>query len=129
VRADAVPNRLLFNRNEVMAASPFNGDRLTTWQVSQTLSQLNLAAEIRARRFGMLGELQVENGEPLVWLNFVNRLLQDASQVDQVMAIAIEPTYTAGPLKLRFVALQGDRVLFATEGAGTNPLPDRPTSP
>jgi uncharacterized protein (DUF3084 family) len=115
VFADIALNKEIFPENNVIAALSFDGEKLTPEDIQKNLDLLLSAAQFRARRTGVLGEIQVENGQLTTMVDFINQLNESKKDLKEIRAIASETTYTAGPLKLRLVALDQNNILFQTE--------------
>ena len=86
---------------------------MTSEQIRQRLDQLLAASQFRARRAGVLGDIQVGDGRILTLIRFIEQVNQYDQQLD-VKAIAAEVTYTAGPLKMQLVAIKNGQILFST---------------
>lgn len=115
VFADVALNERLFKQNQVIASGEIeNNNNLTQTIVQQQLDLLLATTQFRARRAGILGEIQVEEGSITTLSNFVEQLLQSEEIPDQIQAVAINTTYTIGPLKLRLIALRQGQILFST---------------
>lgn len=115
VFADAAPNQVVFQEGELLATIPVDASTLTNEEIRQRLEQLLAAAQFRARRAGILGNIQVGDGRIATILNFVERLEKHDQPLD-VKAFVQETTYAAGPLKIQLVASQNGQVLFTIEG-------------
>jgi len=115
VFADVALNERLFRQNQVIASGEIeNNNNLTQTLLQQQLDLLLATTQFRARRAGILGEIQVEEGSITTLSNFVEQLLQSEEIPDQIQAVAINTTYTIGPLKLRLIALRQGQILFST---------------
>jgi uncharacterized protein (DUF3084 family) len=73
------------------------------------------ASQFSARRAGILGNIQVEDGSIKTIFNFLEQLSQSQEIPDEIKAIASENTYTAGPLKLRLIAIKDGKIILSTE--------------
>jgi len=115
VFADVALNERLFRQNQVIASGAIeNNNNLTQTLLQQQLDLLLATTQFRARRAGILGEIQVEEGSITTLSNFVEQLLKSEEIPDQIQAVAINTTYTIGPLKLRLIALRQGQILFST---------------
>jgi uncharacterized protein (DUF3084 family) len=120
VVADVALNREIFVQDEVIAAVPIEPVTSSRMQIEDQLDLLLAAAQFRARRAGLLGDLQVGKGEQITTLaqlatltQFIEEMLQTPEPIDRIQAIATETTYTSGPLQLKLVALNNDKVVFS----------------
>jgi uncharacterized protein (DUF3084 family) len=114
VFADVAPNQIIFQQNEAIAAISVDLDEVSEQSLQNKLDLLFSASQFRARRAGILGNIQVEDGQIKTILNFIEKLIQTGEIPDEIKAIATETTYTVGPLKLRLVAMKNGQILFST---------------
>jgi uncharacterized protein (DUF3084 family) len=114
VFADVVPNQKVFNRDETIATISIDTESLTEDDFQKRLDTLLAASQFRARRAGILGNIQVEDGRIKTILNFIEEINQIEVTPDEIKAIASNPTYTIGPLKLRLIAIKDGKVIFST---------------
>ena len=82
---------------------------MTSYQVQQRVELLISASQFRAHNAGILENLQIDG----TFLRFISQLRQYNQPVD-IKAIAAEDTYTAGPLRVKLVAIQNGQVIFST---------------
>lgn len=121
VIADVALNREIFNRDEAIAAVSLDAATPSRTQLEDQLDLLLAASQFRARRAGLLGEIQVGEGEITTLeqigtlTQFIDQILKAEEPIDRIQAIATETTYTAGPLKLKLVAMQKGEVVFSTQ--------------
>lgn len=113
VFADAALNQIVFESGDVLAAVSADPSTMTNEEIRQRLDQLLAAAEFRARRAGVLGDIQVGDGRLITIIRFVEQLNQYEQPLD-VKAVAQESTSTSGPLKMQLVATQNGQVIFRT---------------
>jgi len=106
---DATRNQVVFSGGEVIATTTADPKTMTSYQLRERLEQLISASQFRARNAGILENLQIDG----TFIHFISQLSQYNQPVD-IKAIAIEDTYTAGPLKVRLVAIQNGQVIFST---------------
>jgi len=107
--ADAARNILVFSEGEVLATTTADPKTMTSYQLRQRLDLLISASQFRARNAGIVESVQIDG----TFLRFVGQLRQSAQPLD-IKAIAAEDTYTAGPLRVRLVAVQDGKVVFST---------------
>ncbi len=114
VFADVVLNREIFKAGQTIAKISLNGETIKPQELQQRLDLLLAASRFRARRAGILGEIQVEDVSSVAMFNFLVELSQSEERPEQIKAVALETTHTAGPLKLRLLAMRNGEVLFST---------------
>jgi uncharacterized protein (DUF3084 family) len=112
VFADAAVNRVIFDAGDVLAAVSADSSTMTNQEIQRRLDQLLAASEFRARRAGVLGEIQL-GGNRATQIRFIEQL-DRYEQPLEVKVIAQEPTYTSGPLRMQLVATQNGQVVFST---------------
>lgn len=112
VFGDAVRNQALFLAGDIIAAKSIEPARLSTEELSQSISQLVAASNFRARRAGVLSEgVQIDRLQ--AWSSFIEQLRQYQTPIE-VRVVAAEVTYTVGPLKIELVAIQDGQVVLRT---------------
>lgn len=77
--------------------------------MQQRLEQLLSASQFRARNAGIVEDIQIEGA----FIRFIAQLKQYDQPLD-IKALAAEETYTAGPLKVKLVAIQNGQIIFST---------------
>ncbi|MGF1478220.1 MAG: DUF3084 domain-containing protein [Cyanophyceae cyanobacterium] len=112
VFADLTPNREIFDAGEEIATVSVDVD-MNQEDLQKRLDLLLSASRFRARSAGVLGEIEIEDGLGNL-VNFVELLNQSDQAIEELQAVALDNTNTAGPLKLRLIAIQDGRVLFST---------------
>lgn len=113
VVVDIAPNKRVFRAQEAIATLPIESST-TPEQMQERLDLLLAACQFRARRGGLLGEIQVEDGRIFTITRFIEQMIASPETFDQIQAIALDNTNTAGPLKLKLIALQNGKVAFST---------------
>ncbi|NEO81401.1 DUF3084 domain-containing protein [Moorena sp. SIO4G3] len=113
VFADAALNQVVFKGGDILATISTNPSTMTNEQIRKRLDQLLAASEFRARRAGILGDIQVGDGRLTTLINFIEQL-EKYGQPLNVKAIAQETAYTAGPLKMQLVASYNGEDVFKT---------------
>jgi uncharacterized protein (DUF3084 family) len=113
VFADAALNQVVFEAGDVLAAISADSSTMSNEEIRKRLDQLLAASQFRARRAGILGDIQVGDGRLLTLIRFIEQLDQSDQLLD-VKAVAQEVTYTAGPLKMQLVAIKDGQVVFRT---------------
>lgn len=114
VFADVAPNKIIFDRGEVVATVSLDTTKETQEDLQQRFDLLISAAQFRARRAGILGEIKIGDGNLTNLIRFFEDLKQSDLSIDEIKAIVDERTYTAGPLKLRLIALKNGEIVFST---------------
>ncbi|MEB3160369.1 MAG: DUF3084 domain-containing protein [Synechocystis sp.] len=109
---DVVPNRQVFQEGEVIGTISLESSDFSEVDIQKRLDYLLAAAQFRARREGILGPIQVEDGRIKTLIDFIEQLRNADTQPTEVKAIAAADTAVIGPLKIRIVALKGDEILF-----------------
>jgi len=115
VFADVVPNLLVYQEGTSVATTNFDSAVLSEELTQQRLEQLLSVVELRSRRTGLAGAIEVEDGKLTTFLRFVSQLSQ-LGQDAEIRAIVLNATYTAGPLKLRLIAIKDGRVILSSQG-------------
>ncbi|MEH2410799.1 DUF3084 domain-containing protein [Nostoc sp.] len=107
--ADTARNQLVFSGGAVLATTTTDSKTMTSYQLQQRLEILISASQFRARNAGIIENVQVEG----TFLRFVSQLRQ-YNQPLEIKAIAAEDTYTAGPLRVKLVAIVNGKIIFST---------------
>jgi uncharacterized protein (DUF3084 family) len=107
--ADTARNQLVFSGGAVLATTTADSKTMTSYQLQQRLEILISASQFRARNAGIVEDVQVEG----TFLRFVAQLRQ-YNQPLEIKAIAAEDTYTAGPLRVKLVAIVNGQIIFST---------------
>jgi uncharacterized protein (DUF3084 family) len=107
--ADIARNQLVFSGGAVLATTTADSKTMTSYQLQQRLEILISASQFRARNAGIVENVQVEG----TFLRFVSQLRQ-YNQPLEIKAIAAEDTYTAGPLRVKLVAIVNGKIIFST---------------
>ncbi len=107
--ADASLNQVVFSGGEILASTIADPQTMTPYQLRQRVELLISASQFRARNAGILETLQIDG----TFLRFLAEL-RNYNQAIEIKAIAATDTYTAGPLKVKLVAIKDGQVLFST---------------
>ncbi|QLE58977.1 DUF3084 domain-containing protein [Nostoc sp. TCL26-01] len=107
--ADTARNVLVFSGGEVLATTTADPKTMTSYQLRQRLDLLISASQFRARNAGIVEGVQIDGA----FVRFIS-LLGQVSQPIEIKAIATEDTYTAGPLRVKLVAIQNGQIIFST---------------
>lgn len=106
---DATLNQIVFRGGELLATTTADPNTMTSYQMRQRLDLLISASQFRARNAGILNDIQIDS----TFLRFLAQLRQYQQPVE-IRAIAAEDTYTAGPLRVKLIAIQNGQVIFST---------------
>ncbi len=115
VFADVVPNQQVFQKKEIISQVSIDTNRRNEAEIQKRLDLLLSAAQFRARRSGIVGPIQVEEGQIKTLISFIEKVSQSSASIDEIQAIALGDTYTVGPLKLRLLAMDRGEVIFSSE--------------
>ncbi|MGL5876891.1 MAG: DUF3084 domain-containing protein [Xenococcaceae cyanobacterium] len=115
VFVDLAPNREIFKIGDVLASISVENNASDRDEIEKKLDWLFAASKFRAERAGVLGELQLGEGQVSNYLNFMTQLTQSGQSFDEIKAIVSQTTYTSGPLKIRLVALLNGQEVFSTQ--------------
>jgi uncharacterized protein (DUF3084 family) len=107
--ADTARNELVFSEGAVLATTTADSKTMTSYQLQQRLEILISASQFRARNAGIIENVQVDG----TFLRFINQLRQ-YNQPLEIKAIAANDTYTAGPLRVKLVAIVNGQIIFST---------------
>jgi len=107
--ADAARNMLVFSVGQVLATTSTDMKNMSIYQLRQRLDLLISASQFRARNAGIVENVEVDG----TFLRFFMQLEQ-STQPLEIKAIASENTYTAGPLRIKLVAILNGQVVFST---------------
>lgn len=114
VFADISLNQQIFEQEQEIATVSVDSETMTSEELQQRLDLLLSASQFRARSAGVVGDIQVENGSLRIISDFLTRLANTTEPLEEIKAIASETTYTAGPLKLRLVAISKGKEIFSS---------------
>ena len=114
VFADIVLNQKVFNEDETIATVSIDSSNLTEENIQKRLDLLLAATQFRARRAGVIGNIQVEDGRLKTVVDFIEEVSNWEEGLDEIKAIAAEDTYTIGPLKIRLIGIKDGEVLLGT---------------
>lgn len=114
VFADVAPNKLIFKEDENIATISMELSNFTEEDIQKRLDYLLSAAQFRARREGVLGSIQVEDGRIKTLIKFIEDISSTNQRPDEIRVVATNNTFTVGPLKLRLIALKNGEIIFGT---------------
>jgi uncharacterized protein (DUF3084 family) len=112
VFADISLNKKIYARDQLIAKVSIEPENITETELQERLDFLLAVSQFRARRSGVLGTIQVGDGNLISVLNLINKIQEYGEPIDEIQAIATETTYTSGPLFISLVVLKdGEEVL------------------
>lgn len=114
VFADLALNQQVFTAGEEIATVSIDSQNITRNEVQERLNWLLAVSKFRAQRAGTLGDIEIGDNQIESIVNFVNQITQAEEPVNEIKAVVVENTYTAGPLKLNFVVMRDGKVIFST---------------
>ena len=114
VFADVAPNKLIFPADETIATISMDASNFSEEDIQKRLDLLLSAAQFRARREGILGGIQVEDGRVKTLIKFIEDISNTENRPDEIRVVTATNTYTVGPLKLRLIALKNGKIIFGT---------------
>lgn len=114
VFADVTPNQKVYQEGQPIAAVSIDSGNMTEQEIQKRLDLLLSAAQFRARSQGVLGQISLEDGSLKKVIQFIEQINSSGEPLDEIQAIASETTYTAGPLKIRLVAIRDGKIVFST---------------
>ena len=114
VFADVAPNKLIFPATEIIATISMDASNFSEEDIQKRLDLILSAARFRARREGILGGIQVEDGRVKTLIKFIEDISSTENHPDEIRVVTSTDTYTVGPLKLRLIALKDGEIIFET---------------
>ncbi|MGL6337940.1 MAG: DUF3084 domain-containing protein [Waterburya sp.] len=114
VFADIALNQQVFKAGEEIATISLDSQGISRQEVQERLNWLLAVSKFRAQRAGILGEIEIGDNKIENLVSFVNEITQATEPVNEIKAIVVENTYTAGPLKLNFVVMRNGKIIFST---------------
>ena len=115
---DVSLNRIVFPAGEVIASTAADPETLTERELRERINLLLSASQFRARQSGIVNDNIEVPIDSLV--GFLREVLSYGRPL-VIQAVALEPAYTVGPLRLAFVARNNDdAILFRSDAP---PLP------
>jgi uncharacterized protein (DUF3084 family) len=114
VFADIAVNQEIFKAGDEIATVSIDSERLTRSEVQERLNWLLAVVKFRAQRAGALGDIQIGDGQVATIVDFIDKITESEESVDEIQALVVETTYTAGPLKLNLVVIHNGKIVFST---------------
>lgn len=114
VFVDVAPNRVVFQAGDVVASTSADPATMTEDQIRERLDLLIAASLFRVRRAGIVADkIQIGDDRIETLTRFLEQLKQSKQPID-VQVVTSDITYTAGPVKMDLIAIQGGQVIFRT---------------
>lgn len=110
VFADLTLNQQIFAAGEDIATVSIDSATTTNADIQERLDWLLAASKFRAQRAGIVGDLQVEDGQLSTLIKFIEKITSLDNSLGEIKALVAETTYTSGPLKLNLVLIQDGQI-------------------
>jgi uncharacterized protein (DUF3084 family) len=121
VFADLALNEQVFRAGAEIATVAIDSKTKDRDDIQDRLDWLLSVSKFRAQRAGILGEIQVGDGQIVTLVNFIEDIERfivaepsTGNSLPEIKAIATETTYTAGPLKLNLVVVKDGKIILNT---------------
>ena len=114
VFADITPNEKIFQAGESIATVSVDSGQMNRQEIQERLDWLLAASKFRAQRAGIIGDLQVGDGQITTIINFIDMIAESEEPLGEIKAVAAETTYVAGPLKLNLVVVKDGVIVLST---------------
>ncbi|ELS04314.1 hypothetical protein Xen7305DRAFT_00040430 [Xenococcus sp. PCC 7305] len=111
VFADLTLNQKVFTAGEDIATVSIESSDVNNVEVQERVDWLLAASRFRAQRAGMIGDLQVGDGQITNLIRFIEEITSLENSLGEIKALVAESTYTAGPLKLNLVLIQNGEIV------------------
>lgn len=110
--ADVAANQKVYAKNEQIASITIDTSDLKNTELQEKLDFLISVSQFRARRQGILGKIFIGDGKIITLINFIQELQLTNQSVDEIIAIAANETYTAGPLQVNLVVISDGKEIL-----------------
>ena len=114
VFADVTENREIFQEGESIATVSIDSSNMNQKDIQERLDWLLAASKFRAQRAGIIGDLQVGDGQIATLINFIDDIANSEESLGEIKAVVSETTYTAGPLKLDLIVVKDGVIVLST---------------
>ncbi len=115
VFADLTLNQEIFAAGEEIATVSIDSPSTNSADIQERLDWLLAASKFRAQRAGIIGDLQVGDGQITTLIKFIEEIISLENPLGEIKAIVAETTYTAGPLKLNLVLIQNGEITVSSQ--------------
>lgn len=117
-------NQLIYEPGEVLATTSLTAVNPSAPAIFEQINFLLASSQFRAVQDGVVGDVvQIADGDVVPVSQFINRI-RTYGQPLTLQAIASEPIFTTGPLRLDLLAVNQGEVVFSTRELGqTNIFP------
>ena len=115
VFADLTLNQQIFATGEEIATVSIDSPSTNSADVQERLDWLLAASKFRAQRAGIIGDLQVGDGQITTLIKFIEEIISLENSLGEIKAIVAETTYAAGPLKLNLVLIQNGEITVSSK--------------
>ena len=115
VFADLTLNQEIFAAGEEIATVSIDSPSTNSADIQERLDWLLAASKFRAQRAGIIGDLQVGDGQITTLIKFIEEIISLENSLGEIKAIVAETTYTAGPLKLNLVLIQNGEITVSSQ--------------
>ena len=115
VFADLTLNQEIFAAGEEIATVSIDSPSTNSADIQERLDWLLAASKFRAQRAGIIGDLQVGDGQITTLIKFIEEIISLENPLGEIKAIVAETTYTAGPLKLNLVLIQNGEITVRSQ--------------
>ncbi len=110
VFVDLALNKKIFDSGEELATVSIDSEQTTREDIQERFNWLLAASQFRARRAGIIGEMEVGDGQITTLVKFIDRIVESPESLDEIKVIVTETTYTSGPLKVDIVVLNDGEI-------------------
>ncbi len=110
VFVDLALNKKIFDSGEELATVSIDSEQTNRTDIQERLNWLLAASQFRAQRAGIIGEMEVGDGQITTLVKFIDRIVESPEPLDEIKVIVTETTYTSGPLKVDIVVLNDGEI-------------------
>ena len=113
VFVDLALNKKIFDSGEELATVSIDSEQTNRADIQERLNWLLAASQFRAQRAGIIGEMEVGDGQITTLVKFIDRIVESSESLDEIKVIVTEKTYTSGPLKVDIVVLNDGEIAIS----------------
>ena len=110
VFVDLALNKKIFDSGEELATVSIDSEQTNRADIQERLNWLLAASQFRAQRAGIIGEMEVGDGQITTLVKFIDRIVESPESLDEIKVIVTQTTYTSGPLKVDIVVLNDGEI-------------------